>query len=316
MAWFPFRRREIPDSSPPAPRLNLLGGRYRVGRKIGSGSAGEVYEALDLRTGGMVAIKRIPIAGHLPVLLRDEWLARLHREGEVSQRLNHPDVLSIHEVGLTHQEAWLAMDRVHGSDLGRYIQSHRLLPEAIVVDIGARVAAVLGHAHSLGIFHRDLKPSNVIIDLGSGSLKLIDFGVARTEQSDVTRTGMSLGTPAYMAPEMLGGAPAGPATDTYALGVMLYELLSGQRPHQAETLGDLLRAMHREPPIPLAQLRPDLPGTVAAAVEQLLANDPASRPADLLNWSRRMAALSKVMSRASNATSLEPTSPNRDRNWH
>ncbi len=300
MAWFPFWRRE---AAPPAahPGAALLAGRYRVGARIGGGASGEVFEGIDLRTGNPVAIKRIPIAAEIPSAVRADWLARLHREADVSRRLDHPDILKILEAGLTPHEAWLAMERVHGTDLARYTLRHRLLPEAVVLDIGARIGAALAHAHARGIVHRDLKPANVLVDLGQSTLKLIDFGVARTDESTVTRTGMTLGTPAYMAPEMLAGAPAGPTTDTYALGVMLYELLSGRRPHQADTLGELLRSTHREPAMPLSRLRPDLPAPVVAAVEQLLAREPGDRPADLADWSRQLAALAGVMSRVLSA---------------
>lgn len=296
MAWFSFLRREAAAISA-TPTPPLLAGRYRIGARLGGGAVGEVYEAVDLRTGASVAVKRIPLAADMPSAERAEWLSRLHREADISHRLEHPDILSVHEAGLTPQEAWLAMERVHGNDLSRYTQPNRLLPETLVLRIGARVGAALAHAHARGIIHRDLKPANVVVDLGTGVLKLIDFGVARVEDAAQTRTGMTLGTPAYMAPEQLAGAPAGPATDTYALGVMLFELLSGRRPHQADTLGELLRSTHRDPPAQLGVLRPDLPSAVVSAVERLLAREPERRPADLADWAAELAALAGVMAR-------------------
>lgn len=296
MAWFSFLRREsAATSATPAPPL--LAGRYRIGARLGGGAVGEVYEAVDLRTGASVAVKRIPLAADMPSAERAEWLSRLHREADISHRLEHPDILCVHEAGLTSHEAWLAMERVHGNDLSRYTQPSRLLPETLVLRIGARVGAALAHAHARGIVHRDLKPANVVVDLGTGVLKLIDFGVARVDDAAQTRTGLTLGTPAYMAPEQLAGAPAGPATDTYALGVMLFELLCGRRPHQADTLGELLRSTHRDPPAQLGALRPDLPAAVVAAIEKLLAREPEKRPTDLADWAADLAALAAVMAR-------------------
>lgn len=295
MAWFPFKRRE-PDvlvaHAPP-----LLANRYRIGARLGGGAAGEVFEAVDLRTGGLVAVKRILLPATLSAAERADLRARLQREADIGRRLDHPDIVAVYEAGLSDEMAWLAMERVSGVDLARYAQPHRLLPEALVLRIGARVAAALAHAHANGIVHRDLKPANVLVDLGSGKLKLADFGAARLDEASLTRTGMTIGTPAYMAPELLAGDAASPAADAYALGVMLYELLAGRRPHQGASLGELLRTVTHDPPTPLATLRPDLPPAVVAPVEQLLARHPAERPVDLADWAADLAALAAVMAR-------------------
>ena len=299
MAWFSLRR----DATPATPALRiddgppLLAGRYRLGARLGRGASAEVREAVDLRTGNTVAVKLISLPRDLPEVRRKEWLQRLQREADLARRLDHPDIVAVIEAGLQPGGAWLAMERVRGVDLSRYTQRHLLLPETLVLRIGARVAAALAHAHANGIVHRDLKPANVLVNLVDGQVKLADFGVARDEDASATRTGLTLGTPAYMAPEQLAGAPAGAASDTYALGVMLFELLAGRRPHQAATLGELLKATASQPPASLARLRPDLPPTAVAAVEQLLAPDPADRPADLGAWSAQVATLSALMAR-------------------
>lgn len=299
MAWFSLRR----DAAPATPALRiddgppLLAGRYRLGARLGRGASAEVREAVDLRTGNTVAVKLISLPRDLPEARRKEWLHRLQREADLARRLDHPDIVAVIEAGLQPGGAWLAMERVRGVDLSRYTQRHLLLPETLVLRIGARVAAALAHAHANGIVHRDLKPANVLVNLADGQVKLADFGVARDEDASATRTGLTLGTPAYMAPEQLAGAPAGAASDTYALGVMLFELLAGRRPHQAATLGELLKATASQPPASLARLRPDLPPTAVAAVEQLLALDPTDRPADLVAWSAQVATLSALMAR-------------------
>ena len=299
MAWFSLRRdtaRATPatriDDGPP-----LLAGRYRLGQRLGQGASAEVREAIDLRTGNTVAVKLISLPLDLPEPQRREWLQRLQREADLARRLDHPDIVAVIEAGLQPGGAWLAMERVRGLDLSRYTQRHLLLPETLVLRIGARVAAALAHAHAHGIVHRDLKPANVLVNLADGQVKLADFGVARDQDANATRTGLTLGTPSYMAPEQLAGAPATAASDSYALGVMLFELLAGRRPHQAATLGELLKATASQPPASLAQLRPDLPPTAVAAVEQLLAREPADRPADLEAWSAQVATLSALMAR-------------------
>ena len=157
-----------------------------------------------------------------------------------------------------------------------------------VLRIGRRLGHALAHAHGQGVVHRDLKPGNVLVDLATDTVKLADFGVARIDDGTPSGTGMTLGTPAYMAPELLRGHDATPASDSYALGVMLYELLTLRRPHEAATLGALLRAVSGQTPIALALLRPDLPAASAAAIDQLLSSAAGQRPADLLAWADRL----------------------------
>lgn len=297
MTWFKRKPSEpatpqISHSGPP-----LLAGRFRLGHRIAEGGAGAVHEAIDLRTGAAAAIKLVALPAGLAGAQRKEWVDRLQREAALGRQLNHPDILATLDTGLTGSHAWLAMERVHGADLGRYTQASRLLPEAVVLHIGARVADALAYAHVRGVIHRDLKPSNVLVDLGSNRVKLADFGVARLEDTQTTKTGMTLGTPSYMAPELLAGEVASPASDAYALGVMLFELLTGRRPHQAENLGELLRVTVRDEPASLHALRPDLPASVCAAVQQLLARTASQRPADLAAWGAQVDALATVMTR-------------------
>ena len=297
MSWFSSKR--APTAPPPQPdtATPLVNGRYRLGARLGEGGSSRVHEAIDLRTGNTVAVKLIHLPTGLTAEQRQEWIERLHREATLARRLEHPDIVAVYEAGLQGQLAWLAMERVRGVDLHRYTQPQRLLPENLVLRIGARVGAALAHAHAHGVVHRDLKPANVIVNLAADQVKLADFGVARDTDASHTRTGLSLGTPAYMAPEQLAGAPASAASDAYALGVMLFELLAGRRPHQADTLGALLQAMAHERPADLATLRPDLPAPAVAAVVRLLATRPDARPTDLEAWARHVAALAALMTR-------------------
>lgn len=300
MSWFHTKRATAPvfasPASAPAPDSQpLVHDRYRIGPLLGAGGGSQVHEAVDLRTGTTVALKLIRLPADLGAAQRAEWLARLQREADLARRLTHPDIVAVLAAGLQGRQAWLAMEWVRGVDLARYTQPQRRLPENLVLQIGARVAAALSHAHGLGIVHRDLKPANVIVNLAAGQVKLADFGVARDDEAERTRTGLSLGTPAYMAPELLAGEPATPASDAYALGVLLFELLSGRRPHEADTLGALLKAMATTRPTALRTLRPDLPAPAVTAVEQLLARRPQDRPGELDAWAGQVAALAALM---------------------
>ena len=297
MAWFNFRR-----NAPAAPRHAssgplILAGRFQLGTRIAEGGDSEVMAGIDLRTGGEVAVKLVELPRDMPGSQRQEWLLRLRREAELGRRLAHPDIVAVLDAGLSGHTAWMAMERVRGHDLSRYTPPQRLLPEAEVLHIGARVAKALAYAHDQGVVHRDLKPANVLINLGAHQVKLADFGVARLDDTSVTRTGLTLGTPAYMAPELLHGAAASPASDGYALGVMLFELLAGRRPHQADTLGELLLATAQGTPASLALLRPELPAPTIRAIELLLARNPARRPADLSAWASHVEALAALMTR-------------------
>jgi serine/threonine-protein kinase len=187
------------------------------------------------------------------------------------------------------------MELAAGSELGRYTRMPRLLPEALVLQIGERLARALAHAHAQGVVHRDIKPGNVLFDLPTGRLKLMDFGIAGLADLQRTRTGVVLGSPAYMAPEQLAGAAADARSDLYSLGVLLFELLAGRLPHEQASLGELLRAVAREPAPDLCLLRPALSPALAAVVAQALHKQPARRPADSLALADALAEVRRAL---------------------
>lgn len=250
-----------------------------IDRVLGSGATSTVYAAFDDAAAEWRALKVFaPSPGQDPVQVA-EASARFVREAALARRLNHPGIVRLHRAGHDGVLDWLLMELLPGTDLRRYLAPSRLLPEAVVLDVVARLARALAHAHGAGIVHRDLKPANVIVDWRSGRVTLTDFGLARAADAAQTRTGLVLGSPGYMAPELLAGAPPGPASDLYALGAMLYELLTGHRPFEADTLGELLRRVATEPAPDLRQRRPDLPAALAGLVVTLLAKRPELRPA-------------------------------------
>jgi serine/threonine-protein kinase len=263
-----------PSSGVGAPARRV--GPFSLDALIGRGAAGEVHLATETASGARVALKLVRLDEAAPD-------ADLHRrfvaEAAAAQRLVHPDIVRVFGAGVADGLGWIAMEPLAGCDLVRYTRAARLLPEPVVLHVGARVARALAHAHALGVVHRDVKPANVMVDWTADRVVLTDFGIARLADAQRTRTGLVLGTPAYMAPEQLGGATADATGDVYALGVMLFELLTGRRPHEAASLGELLRQVAQQPAPDLRQLRPELPPALAALVAAALAKRPGERPA-------------------------------------
>lgn len=277
----------MPD---PLPAPAVVGG-FRLDSLLGRGAAGEVHLATDLATGVRVALKLLPLDSA-------EVARRFAAEAGAAQRLQHPDIVKVFGAGADATLGWIAMEPLAGCDLVRYTRPARLLPEAVAVAVAERVAAALGYAHGLGIVHRDVKPGNVMVDWAAGRVVLTDFGVARIADAERTRTGLVLGTPAYMAPEQLSGADAGAAGDVYALGVMLFELLAGCRPHEETSLGELLRQVAQAPAPDLAALRPGVPRALADLVAQALAKRPGERPPGAAAFAAALRSVRESLERA------------------
>lgn len=267
-----------------------LGPGRRVGgwlleRTIGRGAVGQVHLARDEASGHRVALKLVPLQAGGSAALR-ERLRRFSLEAAAAQRLQHPDIVRVFGSGTETVDdvllGWLAMEPLAGVDLVRYTRPARRLPEPVALQVGARIAAALAHAHAAGVQHRDVKPSNVLVDWSADRVVLTDFGLASLQDDDAgerTATGVVLGTPAYMAPEQLAGAPATTAADVHALGVLLFELLCARRPHDdAATLGELLRRVASGPAPDLRDWRPEAPASLAELVGRALAPAPAARP--------------------------------------
>lgn len=255
-------------------------GDYRLGRPLGEGASARVFMAQHLPSGNWVALKVFePVDPHA-MDERAEIRQRFLREAEVIKRLQHPDIVVLHEAGESAGSLWLAMELAPGCSLQRYTDRQRLLPAPAVLGICARLARAMAHAHGLGIVHRDIKPSNVLVDLASDSVKLTDFGTAHLPDSRRTGTEMILGTPVYMAPEMLAGNTASAAGDLYSLGALLFELLTGALPHHSASLGELLRLVAAQPAPDLRHVWPACPPALAELVSGLLSKQPAGRPTD------------------------------------
>lgn len=270
-----------------------IGGRFSLRALLGHGGAGMVFLADDRKSGQTVALKLVPQPSGLTSRENEDWRIAFVREAMITAKLHHPDIVTLIDAGVVAEGGWLALEYVPGAELTRYTHRDRLLPESLALRLGARIGRALDHAHRAGIVHRDLKPSNIRVDLSRGVLKLTDFGISHVLDASLTRTGLTLGTPAYMAPELLRGDKATAAADTWALGVLLFELLSGRRPHQEASLGELLRALACDPSPALASVRPDLPPQLGEQLARALHADPSQRPSDLAAWAQELEDLSE-----------------------
>ena len=252
-----------------------IGGRYRLGDRIGGGTMGVVYEAEDLRLRRPVALKFLP-----PELSRvPEAKDRFLREARLAAALDHPNLCTLYEVDETEDgQLFLVMPRYRGEALKQRL-SRGPLPWAEAVDVARQIARGLAAAHGAGVVHRDVKPSNVFLT-ADGRAKLIDFGVAKlADATKYTTEGSSRGTPAYMSPEQTEGRPADPRTDLWSLGVLLYEALTGERPFPGDNDAVVIYGIRSCEPEPLGERCPAAPETVVRLVEALLRKDREERPA-------------------------------------
>jgi serine/threonine protein kinase len=257
----------------------LVGG-YRIERLIGRGAMGAVYLAVDPRNDTPVALKTLALAQEFDDADYAAARVRFLQEAATASRLQHPDIVALYGAGDDRGIAFLAMEALAGADLSRYTRPSRLLPEPVVLRIVARVAEALAYAHQQGVVHRDVKPANVMVDLPTHQVKVTDFGIARCTDAARTRTGLTIGTPAFMAPEQLAGDAPDAASDLYALGVMLFQLLTGRLPYEGDSMGRLLKAIATEPPLALHALKPSLPPALAPLMDGLLAKSARARSRD------------------------------------
>ncbi|MFJ6797833.1 protein kinase [Streptomyces sp. NPDC091268] len=288
----------------------LIGDRYQLASLLGQGGMGQVWTAYDRRLDRRVAVKLLrpdKVAG--PGGLAEELRLRFVRECRVTAQVDHPGLVTVHDAGNDGDELYLVMQHVEGTDLADHLARHDPYPWQWAVAVAAQLCSVLSAVHAVPIVHRDLKPRNVMVR-PDGTLSVLDLGVASVMETDTTRltsTGSPIGSPAYMAPEQAMGGAVGPYTDLYALGVLLYELLSGNVPFAGSTaLGVLHRHLY-EPPLPVRRLRPEIPHQLEAVLLHLLAKDPQDRPGSAQEVYEALAPL--LPQQGSPSGPLDPTRP-------
>ncbi len=275
----------------PKPRL----GRYELDRELGKGAMGTVFLARDPRINRIVALKAIPIVEEFADRELDEVRARFFREAEMAGRLNHPAIVTVYDAGEDNGIAWIAMEYIDGVLLSEFSSSDRLLPPEKVLEIIARAADALDYAHAQDVIHRDIKPANILFIPETLETRLTDFGIARLTNSSSTRSGIVLGTPSFMAPEQLDGRTVTGFSDIFALGVTLFQLLTGQLPFRADSMTALMEKIANAEPPPLRTIRPDLPNCCAAIVSQALAKNPSERFASAGDMARALRACARTV---------------------
>jgi serine/threonine-protein kinase len=277
----------------------LVGGRYRIRRLCGEGGMGRVYEAEHIEIGKRVALKILhPAYSQTPDLVE-----RLKREARAASKISHPNVVDVTDSGTTPDGSFFfVMEYIEGIELGELIFREKRLevPRALVIT--AQVCRALHAAHQVNVIHRDLKPENVLILSRDGQrdfIKVLDFGIAKsgdTEDSNnqskpsrrLTHPGMTMGTPEYMAPEQATGHPADPRSDVYAVGGILYEMLSGKPPYEGANFMEILNKKANTLPPPLGNVRSDVPAELEALITRTLAKVPGARPQTMEDLEREI----------------------------
>ncbi len=248
-------------------------GKYAIQTEIGRGGMGIVYKGFDTVLQRPVAVKVLP-----PALAVDQdFVRRFQREAILAARLHHPNIVIVHDVGEQEGIHYIVMDFLSGQTLDAWMQQQGPMPPVQANPVVQQIASALDYAHDQGIIHRDIKPSNIMLG-ANGHVTLMDFGLVRaTEGTGVTRSGILIGTPEYMAPEQVMGQPADQRTDVYAFGVVVYQLLTGQVPFPRTTPPAIFHAhVYESPPLPHS-LRPDLTPAIETVVLKALAKQPAQR---------------------------------------
>jgi serine/threonine-protein kinase len=254
-------------------------GKYELRHQVGRGAMGVVYEAYDTVIERRVALKMLRTDVYAPEQLPDVR-ARFKREAHSAGRLSHPNIVTIFDYGEHEGAPFIAMDFMEGEELARSLESGARMALPQVARLMEQILAALAYAHDRGVVHRDIKPSNIFV-LRDGTLKIVDFGLARTEASNLTETGTLLGTPAYMSPEQFLGLPVDARSDLFSIGVMLYQMLTGDRPFSGSP-STIMQKVLRQDPVEPSVLNP----TLSAAWDTLVKRALAKKPADRLQSAR------------------------------
>lgn len=285
----------------------LLAGRYSIKRLCGEGGMGRVYEAEHIEIGRRVAVKVLhPAYSRTPDLVE-----RFRREARAASRIEHPNVVSVTDFGTTDDGSlFFVMEYIEGIELGLLIHREGPLPVNRMLRIAEQMSAALQAAHLAGVIHRDLKPENILLVSSRRStpegnevvhefanpdlVKVLDFGIAKSAEMEensrkgkrLTRPGVAMGTPEYMAPEQAAGYPADPRSDIYSVGSIMYEMLTGSPPYDGENVMEVLHKKANQPPRPLLEVRPNLAPPVAVFIEKVMARSPEQRPQSMAELAR------------------------------
>jgi serine/threonine-protein kinase len=276
-------------------------GPYRIGESIGRGGMGTVYRGVHEKSGQPVAVKLI---GH-SVADDPRFRRRFAGEIETLKRLKHPNIVSLIGYGEQAGQLFYSMELVDGESLQQRLRREKRLPWPPVLDMAIEICAALKHAHDFGVVHRDLKPANLLIT-ESGSVKLVDFGIAKLfGNNDQTAAGSVLGTADFMAPEQAGEGSISPRTDLYALGNVMYACFAGRPPFAGRTLTKVIESLRQDTPARIDLINPELPTEIVELIHDLLEKRPEDRPPTALAVMNRMKAIRAGLNRLATQIAIE-----------
>jgi len=290
-------------------------GRYEVESEIGRGAMGVVYLAHDPRLKRRVAVKTHALPQGLTEEQKDEFRLRFLREAHAAAVLSHSGIVTVYDADEDNGLPFIAMEYVEGLSLRQLLDDQTQLDPARAVEMAGAMAEALQAAHDAGIVHRDIKPANLLIRERDGVAKVADFGVARVTTSELTQSGTSLGTPAYMSPEQIEGRTVDGRSDLFSLAVILYEALCGERPFGGDNVTAVIYSVTRETPIPISKRVEGLPRGMDTFFDRALSKDPDGRFPDGASFKEALVAAFrddtpvKVESTVSVATSIQSTPP-------
>jgi tRNA A-37 threonylcarbamoyl transferase component Bud32 len=253
-----------------------LGERYEVRQRLGAGAFGEVYRAHDRLLGRDVAVKRVRLEAFADPGQLEDVKRRFLREAQVAARLRHPNIVTTHDIVPSPSTSFIVMELVTGETLQSRIAARRRLPLGETLLLLEQAGAALDHAHAGGIVHRDVKPANLMIE-PSGTVKVMDFGIAKEAGGNLTAAGLVMGTPSYMSPEQARGEAVDARSDLFSLGCVAYECLTGRRPFEASSVASILVRVLTEEPPPIDEAALGLPAGTAAVLRRAMAKDPTAR---------------------------------------
>lgn len=276
-------------------------GRYEIIQVLGQGAMGIVYKGVDPKIGRTVALKTLKTTGELPENQLVEFKRRFSQEAQSAGRLNHPNIVTVYDVGEEEGVAFIAMEFIKGKPLDEMISEKQPLSVDQIVGIMSQICEGLGYAHRNGVIHRDIKPANIVLT-EDGSAKITDFGIAKITSTSATQTGTIMGTPSYMSPEQITGKAVDNRSDIFSLGAVFYELLTYEKAFPGDNITTVMYRIVNENPSPVSMINLSIPTQFNPIIQKALAKNPSDRYADAESMGRDILAYKNAATAAVGST--------------